>query len=265
MNSGNFFNDEILEKRIDTFYGYGNYEGKYWFIGMEEAGGDFQDIENKIDTWSARGSREIDDVAEYHIAMGLTKEEKLIENISQSTKWLNLEAQWLNSGIQHTWRGLIHIILTIEGQEDIKPKDVRQYQVEKLARKGKETCLLELFPLPSPGIGHWIFNEHAKLPFLYNRDTYIKHCVDKRINHISQRIREHQPEVVVFYGMGYEYFWRKIVDVNFTEIEFSKTERFFIGRNNQTVFVMAKHPVARGVPNAYFDYIGKVIADKLAK
>jgi len=89
MNSGNFFNDEILEKRIDTFYGYGNYEGKYWFIGMEEAGGDFQDIENKIDTWSARGSREIDDVAEYHIAMGLTKEEKLIENISQSTKWLN--------------------------------------------------------------------------------------------------------------------------------------------------------------------------------
>lgn len=269
MNSENFFNDEILEKRIDTFYGYGNYQGKYWFIGMEEAGGDFPDIENRIDTWSDRGHREIDDVAEYHIAMGLTKEEKLIENISQSTKWLNLEAQWLNGRIQPTWRGLIRIILSIEGQENIKRKDVRQYQVEKLARNNKETCLLELFPLPSPAIKDWIFPKHTKLDFLSDKDIYKKYCVDKRINHITQRITERQPKMVVFYGMGYEYYWRKIAHIDeFTEIKFTKTEdskieHFFIGRNNQTVFVMAKHPVARGTTNAYFDYIGRKIADKL--
>ncbi|BAY34333.1 hypothetical protein NIES2107_62380 [Nostoc carneum NIES-2107] len=44
MNNLPFFDDELLEKIIETFYGYGNYQGNYWFIGMEEAGGDFKDI-----------------------------------------------------------------------------------------------------------------------------------------------------------------------------------------------------------------------------
>jgi hypothetical protein len=49
MNSQQFLNDELLEKRIETFYGYGNYQGKYWFIGMEEAGGeDFEDVNCRI-------------------------------------------------------------------------------------------------------------------------------------------------------------------------------------------------------------------------
>ena len=33
MNNQDFFDDELLEKRIEKFYGYGNYAGKYWFIG----------------------------------------------------------------------------------------------------------------------------------------------------------------------------------------------------------------------------------------
>jgi hypothetical protein len=193
-------------------------------------------------------------VAEYHIAMSLTEEEKLVEDMSQSPKWPILEAQWLNGGTALTWKGLIHIKLSIEGQKNIKREDVRQYQVEKLARKDKETYLLELFPLPSSGIAHWIYKDHSKLPFLADKDTYRNYCADKRIKHIRQRIIEHKPEVVVFYGITFKDYWQKIADVNF-EIESSKTESFFIGTNNQTLFVMAKHPVAWGVNGAYFDYI----------
>jgi hypothetical protein len=33
-------NDQLLSHFMQTFYGYGNYQGDYWFIGMEEGGGD---------------------------------------------------------------------------------------------------------------------------------------------------------------------------------------------------------------------------------
>ncbi|MEH1766977.1 hypothetical protein [Nostoc sp.] len=243
MLSQDFFNDEFLEKRVDTFYGYGNYKGNYWFIGMGEAGGeDFQDIEKRINIWSNRGKCEIDDVAEYHIDMGTWDE-----------------------NIQPTWNKLIRILLSAKGTVNIHIEDVLKYQINELARKDKETCLLELLPLPSPSLKHWIYGEHSQLTFLSNKDTYKKYCLEKRINHISQRIKEHQPKAVVFYGIGFKDYWRRITE-KITDIEFSPTsEGFLICQNTQTVFVIAKHPVAFGVTKQYFHDIGRAIAAKIAE
>ena len=33
------FDDQVLDEFAHQFYGYGNYDGRYWFIGMEEGGG----------------------------------------------------------------------------------------------------------------------------------------------------------------------------------------------------------------------------------
>lgn len=60
--------------------------------------------------------------------------------------------------------------------------------------------------------------------------------------------------------MGYEYFWRKIADVEFT----LASEGVLMGRNSQTVFAMVKHPVARGLTKEYFYRIGRLITEKLA-
>ena len=239
-------NDELLEKRIETFYGYGNYQGKYWFIGMEEAGGeDLENINLRVNTWEKREEKrkekEIDDVAEYHEDMGL----------------------W-DKKIQKTWKGLIRITLSANGQYNINTDDVRKYQLDELGRKDKETCLLELFPLPSPSIDDWIYAKYYQLSFLSDRETYRNYCVDKRINHITQIIKEHRPKVVVFYGMKYDYYWRKIANIEFTKKD-SKNHYFLIGENNQTVFVMVKHSVAFGVTIEYFHDIGKSIAAKLAE
>lgn len=240
MLSQYFFNDELLKERVDAFYGYGNYEGHYWFIGMEERGEDFQDIEKRINIWSNRGKCEIDDVAEYHIDM----------------------ETW-DARIQPTWNKLIRIVLSAKGTGNIDIEDVRQYQINELARKYKETCLLELLPLPSPSLKHWVYGEYSKLTFLSNRDIYENYCLEKRINHISQRIKEHQPKTVVFYGIGFESYWRRITE-KITDIEFSPTsEGFLICQNSQTVFVIAKHPVARGVTSEYFHNIGRLIAAKI--
>ncbi|MCC5650896.1 hypothetical protein LC609_13850 [Nostoc sp. XA013] len=242
MLGQDFFNDELLKERVDVFYGYGNYKGNYWFIGIEERGEDFQDINKRINIWSKRGKNEIDDVAEYHINMGTWDER-----------------------IQPTWNKLIRIVLSAKGKEINDLENVRKYQINELGRKDKETCLLELFPLPSLSIKDWIFNPpHTQLSFLANRGTYEKYCLKKRINYISQRIKEHQPKAVVFYGIRYEYYWRTITE-KITDVEFSLTsEGFLICKNSQIVFVIAKHPVTKGLKNEYFHNIGRSIAAKIS-
>jgi hypothetical protein len=243
MNNQDSLNDELLEKRIEKFYGYGDYEGQYWFIGMEEAGGDFKDVNHRLNIWGERECREIDDVVEYHRDLGL----------EYSTGFQ------LGGNLQPTWKGLIRILLSIKCQENIHLDDVRNYQIYELGRKDKETCLLELLPLPSPSINYWIYGKHSSLSYLCCKKKYIEYCIDKRINHISQRIKEYKPKVVVFYGMGYEYSWRKIADFEFT----TASEGVLIGTNSQTVFAIVKHPVARGLTNEYFHNIGRLIAEKL--
>ncbi len=82
---------------------------------------------------------------------------------------------------------------------------------------------------------------------------------------ISQRIKEDQPKAVVFYGIGYEYSWRRITE-KIPDVEFSaSSEGFLICKNSQTVFVIAKHPVSRGLTNEYFHNIGRSIAAKIAE
>ncbi|RUT06044.1 hypothetical protein DSM106972_032500 [Dulcicalothrix desertica PCC 7102] len=238
MNSQDYFNDELLEKRVDKFYGYGNYQGNYWFIGMEEAGGDFKENNNRINVWSNRGELELEDLVEYHIAIGA-------RGLFQ-----------LGAAIQPTWNKLIRIVLSAKGIKNINTEDVRKYQIYELGRANQETCLLELLPLPSPSLADWTYSQHSLIPFLSNRNDYENHCVEKRINYISNKIKECQPSSVVFYGIRYEYSWIKIADVEFLPT----SEGFLIGRSNQTVFTIVKHPTAFGVTNEYFHNIGKSIA-----
>ncbi|WP_414530923.1 hypothetical protein [Nodularia chucula] len=138
MNNPDFFNDELLEKLIETFYGYGNFQGKYWFIGMEEAGGvNFKDIDKRINIWGKRGQQEIEDVAEYNEALGYGASFKPGAKLDVPV-----------------WRALIRIALSAAGNQNIDIEDVRKYQINELGRKDKETCLLELLPLPSPSLAH---------------------------------------------------------------------------------------------------------------
>ncbi len=128
MDIQNYFDDELLEKIVNTFYGYGNYQANYWFIGMEEAGGDFKDINNRINIWSNRGKQELEDLAEYHIAIGYG------------------EMFQLGAAIQPTWNKLIRTVLSTKGTESINKEDVRKYQINLLGRKNQETCLLAYIP-----------------------------------------------------------------------------------------------------------------------
>jgi hypothetical protein len=57
------FDDQLLSEFVQNFYGYGNYSGQFWFIGMEEGGGNsFSEINTRLAVWANRGRNELEDL-----------------------------------------------------------------------------------------------------------------------------------------------------------------------------------------------------------
>lgn len=166
------FDDALLSDFARLHYGYGDFRGDFWFVGMEEGGGDsFEDIERRLQTWRKRGGLELDDVAEYHKEMGITH---LFRERPR---------------IQTTWGGLIRILMATKGRTP-STDDIREYQRDCLGRTVGETCLLELLPLPSPSTKHWFYGEHSRLPYLVNRDAYREAFIRRRIGHLQGRMQQ---------------------------------------------------------------------------
>jgi hypothetical protein len=232
-------NDELLSEFIQSFYGYGNYRGQFWFIGMEEGGGSsFSDISTRLNAWSNRDKKELEDLKEYHDCIG-------VKNLFNDKPQL-----------QPTWNKLIRILLS--SREGIPTTEqVRAYQKNKLGRLSGETCLLELLPLPSPSIGQWIYAQHSKLPYLLDRESYRLNSISSRITDLQDRIRRYQPKVVIFYGLSYQEHWTKIAGIDFK----LNSDGIYVGESESTLFVITKHPAARGMKNEYFHQVGKIISD----
>lgn len=234
------FDDQLLDEFAHTFYGYGNYSGRYWFIGMEEGGGNsFAEITKRLTTWAKRGKRELEDVAEYHTEVGIT------HLFNETPK------------LQPTWNKLIRTLLTSDGQVPTT-EQVRNYQKTSLGRPNGNTCLVELLPLPSPSMGRWLYGEHSRLAYLGNRETYRQACFAPRIAHLRQRIGEYRPSVVIFYSFTYREHWQEVAGVDFRQ-----ESDVYIGRNHASLFMITKHPAAKGVTSEYFHQVGKTISELL--
>jgi hypothetical protein len=231
------FNDQLLDEFVHTFYGYGNYSGRYWFVGMEEGGGNsFAGITQRLNAWAKRGKHEIEDLKEYHVEIGS-------RHYSGKTP------------LQRTWMMLIRILLASKGQVPTT-EQVRDYQGESLGKLKGDTCLVELLPLPSPSADHWIYGEYSRLPYLINRKTYEQAFLARRIAHLRQQIKEHRPNAVIFYGFTYQKHWQEIAGVDFRQ---ESGARF--GRNRTILFTITEHPTAPGVTSEYFHRVGRVISE----
>ena len=230
--------DQLLNEFVQNFYGYGNYGGQFWFIGMEEGGGNsFSEINTRLSAWANRGKKELEDVEEYHNDIGVTK-------------WFNDKPK-----LQPTWNKLIRVLLSSSGKLPTT-EQVREYQKTLLGKQLGDTCLLELLPLPSPSIGQWLYAQCSQLPYLKDRETYKQECITSRIAHLKDRINQYKPKAVIFYGLSYQEYWKQIAGVDF----YQSPEKIHAVRNESTLFVMAKHPAAQGVTSEYFHQVGQLIA-----
>jgi len=224
---------EKLLEFISTFYGYGDLKSNIWFIGMEEGGGNtLEEVNARIQAWVTDGKNITADIFSIHQA------------ISQ-TEYFNFPKPKL----QRTWAKLIRMQLALEAQT-VTSELVAEFQAKRLGRLSKNTCLLELLPLPAPNLNSWCYSELTQIAFLESRSAYKKEMLPKRISGLRQLIRKHKPEYVIFYGKLYQPYWRQIAGCTLKPIEGGK---LFFGHDTDTCFVMAPHPVARGVKNSDFE------------
>ena len=235
------FDDQLLDKFCHTFYGFGNFNGRYWFIGMEEAGGESETaVANRLAHWQAQGMPETEDLVAHATAFGWA--EKYFGERPKN---------------QPTWNKLIRIILSAEGNDPMTLNKVKQFQRTALGRQESDNCLLELFPLPSPSTNKWLYAKYSSLPYLSDRKAYRSHLADFRATHLRHKIEAYRPQMVVFYGWGYQEWWRKVANVSFEQ---NNQEKFLVGKNSDTTFFITKHPTAQGVTMEYFHHVGRMMS-----
>lgn len=236
------FDDQLLHDFMHTFCGYGNFHGAYWFIGMEEGGGDtFEEVSRRLTVWTHRGRQTLEDVAGYHIDLGIT------HPFSGKVK------------LQPTWAKLIRVLLSAEGRTPTK-EDIRACQQQQWARRSGNTCLLELLPLPSPSTQHWLYAEHSRLPELASREQYRTEWAPQRVFVLRRFIAAYRPRAVICYGLSYRQHWEEIAGAAMLP---ALDGEIYAHTSTDCVYVAMKHPAATGVSSDYFHTVGRFIREEL--
>ncbi len=219
---------DLLAAYMHTFYGYGAWTAKYWFVGMEEGGGDsLEEIERRITVWHDRGRRALEDLRDYHLAIGVPR------YFGSKPK------------LQRTWRALMRVVLTAQGAR-VDLDVLRAYQSTRLGRVGGETALIELLPLPAPGkTAPWLYAQSG-IASLRTREEYEAALGPPRTKTILDAIDRFQPRAIVTYGNGP--MWRDTF----------KASRPLNAKAWTTTIISTHHPEgARS--NKHWDEIGRFI------
>lgn len=228
-------NDELLQAYIAEFFGYGELSAPVWYIGMEEGGGQsLTEMQQRLNTWDRRGRQKLEDLAHFHIEFG--DESRFVEN----------------AGVQATWRKIIRAILASTG---VEPTDnnIRDFQINKLGRKGGDVALLELLPLLKPSRTDFPYNDWSDLPELRTMESYEAAVLPTRITAFRSLITTYKPRAVIFYGKGFRRHFEQIAEVAFPGTNYT------IVANTERLYMMLAHPVAHGNINDVFDAAGAVL------
>ncbi|MDP8922230.1 MAG: hypothetical protein M3O34_05055 [Chloroflexota bacterium] len=238
--------ESLVAEYAERRFGYGSFDAPVWFVGMEEGGGgSLDEVCLRLDTWARLGSQPLDDLREYHLA--LDHPTHFIEPIK----------------LENTWKGLMRLLAGLRREEPTN-EELRQYQAYRLGRHAGETCLIELLPLPSPGMKVWYYKEWTELPQLRSRRAYQAYYAPRRVRAIRQLIAQRRQSLVCFYGLTHLPWWRELVGVKFDEIVLPRNKRGYTGEDGGIVYLLVEHPVAFGVTSSYFAGAGEAAARLIA-
>ena len=236
-----------LANYSEGFYGFGKWEARIWFIGIEEAGGwDQQHVHRRLQAWHQNGRADLEDAPTFYPDAG-------------NKRWHGAAAV-----LQPTWAQLLRMLLAARGMPTTN-EALLDYQRRHLGSRGGETCLAELLPLPSPSTKDWHYPKWSKLRWLENRQQYYGHLLVARAAGLARRIKTHKPEVVIFYGTTFLNTWSCISGATWAQAIPLKLLRYANGHTN---FFVTKHPLdpALGTGrDSYFQEIGNYLYRNHAK
>jgi len=226
--------DNLVADYCQQFFGFGSWSAKVWFIGLEEGGGwNEADVQGRLSTWQAGGRRSLEDAPEFYPT-------------SKCHKWHGDDAK-----LQTTWKQLIRMLFIAQGKGD-SDDAILKYQRKWLGAFSGETCLAELFPLPSPNTRTWLYSEWSNLVWLKERKTYEARTMLSRACSLKRKIEENKPKVVIFYGATRLRSWSQISGGYFEQAIDGQLMRF---KSDATMFFVTRHPAWE--TDEYFKKIGR--------
>jgi len=167
--------DAEIEKLL-TFKGYGNPDGQFWFIGMEEQGNG-----SELELRWRQTFEPIEDLMRVH--------QRWVEDFEPSERF---DPEKLIP----TWATMSRIALRLTGSRDWSDvEQVRRYQSQRLGRRDGETFLSEILPLPAPSSSDWPY------PGLFpTRAAYEGSVRHPRLTMLHELFERHEPTYVFCYG-----------------------------------------------------------------
>ena len=218
-----------------NFFGYGNPRAPFWFVGLEEGGGNsVNETIGRVNAWEEQGRPVLADLLEFHRSIGVEK-------------WFGPDAVR-----QKTWGMLVRSVLLANGIQ-ATANTVLHYQAEKLARRKGETALLELMPLPSRRTSDWIYSKIG-IQSLESRKEYIAALQQERIRSLTDLIVAEAPASVVFYGGRRA--WPGLLGV-----VPAYGEDFDVAAQGKSRLIFTNHPTAFGARNSQFDSVGRAMRE----
>jgi hypothetical protein len=218
----------LIQERIKNFWGYGNLDSPYWFIGMEE--GYNEDKEILHDRFTATAHKQICDIYD-------------------DLKVDPGHVIWFEKGaeIQPTYKRLIEMLLYAETKKHAEKEEVREFQINRLGRKNGNHALLELMPLPSKSVAEkdWLYAE-SDVEGLSSRKDYLDTYKSDRIEALRNLIKKHKPKYVICYSLSYQEDWQQLTAFPFIEVN---PRRLYLARGTDTTTAITPHSVARGLSN----------------
>ena len=243
-------NNVQLLDRLYNFWGLGSFESDYWFVGMEEGGGNSLDeVSKRLQVWTDLGATELVDNYAYHIGIDGYGLERYFEgNIKQ----------------QQTWAKLIRTFLVVKDPNaKYTSDDIKYFQAKKWGRSNSDNCLIEIFPLTSPSAYRWNYDKWSDMAILKDRNSYKTTLRKSRVNSLICKIDFHKPRLVLMYGMSNEYLdiWSEVSRIKFGEATKKmvyKNKFIHCGFYKESLFVITYQP-SFAWSNAYWEGVGLII------
>jgi len=215
-------NDEI-ETMARDFYGFGNWNAPYWFIGPEPGG---SNNEVRAKAFKELGCDGLCDCKRFH------EEIEVLD-------WHHNRNYYGTPKLQSTWRRLILLLMAYlnEYADNYFPDDekLRIYQRDHWGRSNGDSCVIELAGLSSKNEAE---STHT------NRDINQKYLVG-RISKIRNRMQSSSKtlQLVVVYGKAGQKDWTQ-AKMQWEKITGHALEFKHAVKSDNTVYVFTPHPQA---------------------
>ena len=192
-------------ERVFKFEGYGNKNGPYWFIGIEEGGGSIEQLRLR-----ARLYDNVEDLDAAHRKIGLREEmlkSSTLKVMSKLTMAMIGRSEWME-----------------------KPA-YNEYHATELGRADGDTFLTELMPLACPNMKVWPYESICP-----SRAEYNAMVRPGRLRWLRSEIATFQPCFVICYGkMNWRHHQEIFSDVTFTP---KLNENIRVGKSGRSTILL---------------------------